>query len=56
MGWCLECHKNPEPFLRPPDRVADMEWAPDRPQLVVGRGIKQKLDVHPTTDCTGCHR
>jgi hypothetical protein len=56
MSWCLRCHRAPENFLRPPDRVTDMTWTPDRPQAVVGREIKAKLDVNPPTDCTGCHR
>ncbi|MGB0680051.1 MAG: cytochrome c3 family protein, partial [Polyangiales bacterium] len=24
MGWCLECHRNPGPHLRPPDEVTNM--------------------------------
>jgi hypothetical protein len=56
MQWCLECHRHPERHLRPLDKVTDMEWAPDRAQVDVGLEIVAKLDVHPTTDCTGCHR
>ena len=28
MEWCLECHRNPEKFLRPEDKVFDMAWQP----------------------------
>ncbi len=56
MAWCLDCHRQPEAFLRPPDRVADMEYVPSRPQEVVGREIKERLHVKPATECTGCHR
>jgi hypothetical protein len=56
MQWCLDCHRHPEEHLRPPDKVTDMEWAPERPQVELGREIAAQLDVHPTTDCTGCHR
>ena len=56
MQWCLDCHRHPEEHLRPPDKVTDMGWAPDRPQAELGREIAAQLDVHPTTDCTGCHR
>jgi hypothetical protein len=56
MGWCLDCHRNPEAHLRPPEHVADMDWVPDRPQTVIGPEIKEQLHVNPTTDCTGCHR
>ena len=30
MGWCLDCHRNPEPHLRPRGvSVTDMEWQPN---------------------------
>jgi len=28
MQWCLECHRDPEPRLRPKDEVFNMEWTP----------------------------
>jgi len=56
MQWCLDCHRHPEGRLRPPDRVTDMEWSPDEPQETLGRRLVRELDVHPTTDCSGCHR
>ena len=56
MQWCLDCHRHPQDFLRPVDKVTDMEWIPDRPQAELGRAVQAELNVHPTTDCTGCHR
>lgn len=29
MGWCLDCHRNPTPNLRPRDQVTSMEWQDD---------------------------
>jgi len=26
MEWCLECHREPERYLRPKDKVTDMGW------------------------------
>lgn len=26
MGWCLDCHRNPEPSLVPKDKVTDLFW------------------------------
>jgi len=26
MGWCLSCHRNPTPYLRPVDQVTNLEW------------------------------
>jgi hypothetical protein len=56
MQWCLDCHRHPEPNLRPLDEITNMEWAPSRPAVEVGREVAAQLDVHPTTDCSGCHR
>lgn len=34
MGWCLECHREPEKFLRPPSQVTNLGWSPlDDPQV-----------------------
>ncbi len=56
MQWCLDCHRHPEENLRPANAITNMEWTPDRPAAVVGREVAAELDVHPSTDCTGCHR
>lgn len=28
MGWCLDCHRNPEQALRPLDQVTNLDWKP----------------------------
>ena len=28
MGFCLDCHRDPAPNLRPADRITDMGWKP----------------------------
>ncbi|MCP3974827.1 MAG: cytochrome c3 family protein, partial [bacterium] len=28
MGWCLDCHRNPGPRLRPVEEVTNMAWQP----------------------------
>jgi hypothetical protein len=56
MQWCLDCHTDPAPRLRPPAEIANMEWAPDRPRRAIGDGIVRDLHVDPPVSCTGCHR
>jgi hypothetical protein len=56
MGWCLECHRNPDPHLRPPELVTQLDWEPEEDPSVVGRAIREKLDIDPPTDCSACHR
>ena len=34
MGWCLECHREPEKHLRPPEHVTNLAWSPfDDPEI-----------------------
>ncbi|MEM9597807.1 MAG: cytochrome c3 family protein [Acidobacteriota bacterium] len=28
MAWCLDCHRNPAPNLRPPSEVTNFRWEP----------------------------
>ena len=49
MGWCLDCHREPEPNLRPPDQAVSMTW--QRPA-----DFKPATEVHTRTSCTTCHR
>ena len=40
MGWCLECHRNPAKYVRPRDKITDMEYQlGDREQLVVDQRL-----------------
>jgi hypothetical protein len=56
MQWCLDCHRRPERFVRPRDKVFDMTWEPpaDRPQL--GIELVEHYKIHRMTDCSTCHR
>jgi len=57
MGWCLECHRNPDDHLRPIDQVTNMKWTPADNQAEFAAKQKELLDIKaPITDCTGCHR
>lgn len=53
MSWCVDCHRDPSPHLRPPELVDTMGLASDPAR---GRRIERELDVAPPTHCTGCHR
>ncbi|MBW2462683.1 MAG: cytochrome c3 family protein [Deltaproteobacteria bacterium] len=54
MGWCLECHRDPEPSLRPPSRVTDMDWEPgDEAEAAL---IADISTISPPEHCSGCHR
>ncbi len=58
MSWCLECHRAPENFLRPPGAVFDMAWNPpgEAGQKAIGTDLKNAWEVNPPVTCGGCHR
>jgi len=55
MGWCLECHRRPERYLRPKSEVFNMSYSAEN-QLELGKSLKKNYNVNPPTDCWGCHR
>jgi hypothetical protein len=56
MLWCLDCHRDPAPHLRPQSEVTNMEWAPEGPAREVGERVRAELHVNPPVNCSGCHR
>ncbi len=56
MGWCLDCHRQPERHLRPVAFVTTLTWVPEEDQLAVGRRLRESLDIDPSEDCSTCHR
>ncbi len=56
MGWCLDCHRNPAPSIRPLDQVTNMNWSPPENQLELAHQFIQEHNINPPVDCSGCHR
>lgn len=56
MGWCLRCHRDPTPHLRPPEAVTAMEWRPAKPERELGAELAAAKHIQPSTDCSTCHR
>ncbi|QDU41170.1 hypothetical protein Mal4_55350 [Maioricimonas rarisocia] len=56
MTFCLDCHRNPEPHLRPLEHITDLAWVPEEDPEVVGARIRDELNIHPRTNCSTCHR
>jgi hypothetical protein len=58
MGWCLNCHRDPVPYLRERSAVFDPEWKPPAQQEEDGkkRLIAYLIDNKHLTDCSTCHR
>jgi hypothetical protein len=56
MEWCLECHRNPERFVRPREQVFNMDWQPPVDQITLGQKLVQEYKIESLTSCSVCHR
>ena len=56
MGWCLDCHRNPQPNLRPASEITNMSWKPARDPAARARQLAGLRYVRPPVECSGCHR
>lgn len=56
MGWCLGCHRDPAPNLRPREEITSTTWKPEGDPVALGHELARRYDVHTRTSCTTCHR
>jgi hypothetical protein len=56
MGWCLDCHRNPERFIRPKSAVFQMDYQPPQDQESLGKKLVAEYKVRKLEDCYTCHR
>ena len=56
MRWCLDCHRNPEKYVRPPSEVFTMGYSPAEDQLVMGARLVKENHIQKLENCYTCHR
>ncbi len=56
MGWCLDCHNNPAPHLRPVEEVTNMAWEPPDNHYQFAQMVIEKRNIHAPIYCNACHR
>jgi hypothetical protein len=56
MEWCLECHREPERFVRPRQYVFSMTWQPEEDQIALGERLVQEYHIQKLTSCSVCHQ
>lgn len=59
MQWCLQCHREPQKFLRPPSEIWNTEWKPPADQARAGAALviaNHVRDGAQLSDCSICHR
>jgi len=56
MDWCLECHREPERFVRRREHVFSMDYLPPVDQIALGQKLVQEYRIEKLTSCSTCHR
>jgi Cytochrome c7 and related cytochrome c len=56
MQWCLGCHRDPAPHLRPPEQVFDVASRPPADAQLRASLAAKLLPTQRLTDCSTCHR
>ncbi len=57
MGWCIECHRNPDVNLRPTSEITNLAFDGTTELSVDERAVlKDKFHIKPSDDCSTCHR
>ncbi|MBX3321569.1 MAG: cytochrome c3 family protein [Phycisphaeraceae bacterium] len=65
MGWCLDCHRDPEPQLVPREKVTDLVWVEQewmsrpiserRYDGLTPEALRESLLRDPPQHCAACH-
>ena len=56
MEWCINCHRNPQNYVRPRGEVYTMGYKPSVPQSVMGPQLVKEYGIRGNTSCSTCHR
>ena len=59
MQWCIDCHRNPAPNLRPRSEVFNMAWTRPSDDPGLGERLVKEYNIAPVgqlTNCSTCHR
>jgi len=56
MEWCIDCHRNPEQYVRPRSAVFSVDYVAPSDQLELGRRLVAQYNIQKLTSCSTCHR
>lgn len=58
MQWCLDCHREPEKYIRPREEVFNLTYKQPPDQLELGRRLVEQYGIktEQLADCFICHR
>lgn len=53
MQWCVDCHRDPAPHLRPLDQITSTTWQPTPEEMT---RLAATFEPRSLTRCSTCHR
>jgi hypothetical protein len=56
MRWCLDCHRNPEKYVRPHSEIFTMGYEYPENQEEVGLQLIKEYKIQRLETCNTCHR
>ncbi|MGH9683757.1 MAG: cytochrome c3 family protein [Candidatus Acidiferrales bacterium] len=56
MEFCLNCHRQPEKYVRPKDEVFNPRYEPPPNQMEMGARLVKEYKIQKLTNCSTCHR
>jgi formate-dependent nitrite reductase cytochrome c552 subunit len=56
MTFCLDCHRNPEPRLRPLDKITDLAYDRSSDAANKDREFVKEWHIKTSENCSACHR
>jgi hypothetical protein len=59
MEWCLQCHRNPESYIRPKSEIYSMQWRDSDIDSEERAKLKEEYKIRSKemlTSCSTCHR
>ncbi len=54
MEWCLDCHRQPEKYVRPRDQIFNMTY--ERRDPDEGKRLVEEYQIKSKMSCNACHR
>jgi hypothetical protein len=56
MSFCMNCHTDPTPNIRPRDQVTNMNWQQPDNFAQIRQQLVDEYNVQSKTSCSTCHR
>ena len=56
MSWCLDCHRQPEKYVRPKSEVFSPNYVAPANQMELGRKLVKEYKIQKLQNCSTCHR